>query len=128
MLSIDDLVEFPEVKLHKMNKNNVERVVHKNSRFTVEAQLNEFMDCIGDRGISIFLETAHPIVELFQNDENEWMLDVKSQGIDEDDIKKLKIVRAAYLISRFAELNAGKMVELKMKYKDLWRRMEKVIE
>ena len=97
-------------------------------RKTVEEDINDFMECVGDEGMTQFLKDSFALIELYNvTQEDDWIKEAHADASDHE-VRKLRIIRTAYLLSRFAEFNAGKMVELKMRWKDLWRRMEKEAE
>lgn len=92
---------------------------------TVEQEINDFMDCLGNTGLTSMLEHSWPLVDLYYvSEDKDWVKDEVGEELN----KQIRIIRTVYLFSKFADLNAGKMAEIKMRFKDLWQRMEKQAE
>lgn len=43
----------------------------------------------------------------------------------EEDKTNVRLIRTVYLMSKIAESHAGTLVTIKVRFKDLWKRMEK---
>lgn len=72
-----------------------------------------------------FYEDIAPFFELFHNPNGE---DWVRKEVGEENEHNVKLIRMAYLLSRFSELYAGKLVNINVSHKDLWRRIEKEVD
>ncbi len=70
-----------------------------------------------------FLRDLEPIFELYDvnDDETDWIRPFVSDG----EHNHVRLIRTVYLVSKFAEIHAGKLCVLNLKYKKLWQKMEK---
>lgn len=90
----------------------------------IEEEINDFLAIWGSKELISFLNEVIPLLELYDVDEkDDWV--EKDVGGDEENIRTIRLIRTVYLISRIAELHAGKLSIIKMRFKDLWKRMEK---
>lgn len=88
---------------------------------TVEQQIVEFMLDFGSDRLTKFLEDILPLFELFDvEDTSNWVTDV----VGKENEAPVTMIRTVYLMSIIAENHAGTLCTLKMRYKDLWKKME----
>lgn len=93
-------------------------------RKSIEQEINDFLDDWGCKEMTSFLRDIIPLFELYDvEDEDDWV--EQTVGGDEENVRTVRLIRTVYLVSRIAEFHAGKLCSMKIKYKDLWRRMEK---
>lgn len=89
---------------------------------TTEDLVNEFLihwDC---KQQVEFLRDIIPLFELYDvDDEEDWL----KKEVDEGTEKDIRLIRTVYLVSRICEFHAGKMLSINMRFKDLWKRMQK---
>lgn len=79
----------------------------------------EFWDC--DRQIS-FLKDTLMLFELYDvDDENDWVRD----AVGESNERNVRLIRTVYLLSRIADFHAGILCSINIKFKDLWKKLEK---
>lgn len=69
-----------------------------------------------------FLREIIPLFELYDvEDETDWVKD----EVGEENERNVRLIRTVYLMSRIAEFHTDRLCTLKIKFRDLWRRMEK---
>ena len=87
----------------------------------ISDEINEFLNDYAFDYMSQVLVDICPFLDLFLVDENDdWVMkEVKNEP------QQVRMIRAVYLISKFSELHTGRLMSMKIKYKDLWLRMEK---
>ena len=91
----------------------------------LSTELEEFLEYWNADSMTSFLREVIPLFALFDiEDENDWV----ANEVGKDNAQNVRIIRSAYLISRIAYLHAGKLCEIKIKFKDLWKRIEKDAE
>jgi hypothetical protein len=87
----------------------------------INEEINDFLaswDC--DRMIS-FLREIIPLFELYDvEDENDWVKD----AVGEENERNVRLIRTVYLMSRIAEFHSGRLCNLNVRFKHLWKRME----
>ncbi len=91
---------------------------------TTNELINEFLqewDCEKMQG---FFRDVIPLIELYDVEESDdWL----KEAVGEDDERNVRLVRTVYLVSKIAEFHAPRLCSLNIKYKDLWRKLEKEI-
>lgn len=88
---------------------------------SIEDEINDFLNDWGCKEMIAFLRDIIPLFELYDvEDENDWV----KQKVGEEDERNVRLIRTVYLVSKIAEFHAGKLCSLKMRYKDLWKKME----
>lgn len=71
-----------------------------------------------------FYEDIAPFFELFHNtEEGDWV----RREVGEENEHNVKLIRMAYLLSRFSEMYAGKLVNINVEHKGLWKRIEEEV-
>ena len=94
----------------------------KKKKKTLEEEINEFLGYWDANKMCDFLRDVIPLFELYDlEDEGDWVTD----AVGEEDERNVRLIRTVYLVSRIAEFHAGKLCEIKMTFKDLWKKMEK---
>ena len=89
---------------------------------TIEDGINEFLTIWGYEQMASFLRDIVHLFKLYDvEDENDWV----NQEVGEENATDIRLIRTVYLISRIADFHAGTLCTLKIKYKELWNRMEK---
>lgn len=72
--------------------------------------------------MSAFLRDIIPLFELYDvEQEDDWVAD----AVGDEDTRNVRLIRTVYLISRIAEFHAGKLASMKIRFRDIHRRMEK---
>lgn len=89
---------------------------------TLEEEINEFLDEFGFAQQNMLLHDLYDLFHIYDIDEKGNLKGI----VEEDDDSTVRLCRIVYLLSRIAEFHAGKLVAIKIKFKDLWRRMEKI--
>lgn len=90
----------------------------------IEEEIEAFLDVWNCNQIISLFEDIRPLVELYDVDEkDDW---VKNQVGDEY-CKNVRLVRTVYLLSIIAENHSGKMAEVRIHHKDLYKRLEKFV-
>jgi hypothetical protein len=88
---------------------------------TIEQEINDFLSSFGEKELISFLRDIIPLFELYDvEDENDWVKD----AVGEENEQNVRLIRTVYLMSRIAEFHTGKLSMIRMRFKDLWKRME----
>lgn len=88
----------------------------------LEQEINEFLEYWGCDQMSAFLRDIIPIFELYDVDgEDDWVAD----AVGDENTQNVRLIRTVYLVSRIAEFHAGKLCSISIKFKDIYRRLEK---
>src|SRR5688500_13510271 len=92
---------------------------------SLEEEINEFFDLWGMNEITEFLRSIIPLFELYNvDDEERWYKEMEE---DEEERNKI-LIRTVYLVSKIAELHAGKLCAVKINFKNLYQKMEKRVQ
>lgn len=88
---------------------------------TLEQELCEYLQLWNGKQMIAFLKDIIPLFNMFDTeDSSEW-----EEGTEaEEEALNVQIVRSAYLISRIADRHSGKLALMRVKHKDLWKRLE----
>lgn len=91
---------------------------------SLEEEINEFLNDWDFRSLTNFLRDIIPLFELYDvEDEDDWV--EKAVGGDAENVRTVRLIRTVYLVSRIAEFHAGKLCSINIKYKNIWKKMEK---
>ncbi len=93
---------------------------------TIQEEINEFLEFWDLKKQTSFLRDIIPLFELYDvHDEDDWVKNIV--GGDEDNVRNIRLIRTVYLISKIAEYHAANLCVIKIKFKDLDKKMEKYI-
>jgi hypothetical protein len=88
----------------------------------LEDEINAFLDVWNCDAMTRFLRDIIPLFELYDVDEqDDWV----EHAVGKDDERTVRLIRTVYLVSRIAEFHAGKLCDIKYRFKNLWTKMEK---
>lgn len=88
---------------------------------TIEQEINDFLSYWGEKELIAFLRDIIPLFELYDvDDEDDWVKD----AVGEENEQTVRLIRTVYLMSRIAEFHTGKLNLMRMRFKDLWKRIE----
>ncbi len=88
----------------------------------LEQEINEFLEKWDAVQMSSFLRDIGPLMDLYAiTDENDWV----KEAVGEDEARNVRLIRTVYLVSRIAEFHSGTLANLKIHFKDLYKKMEK---
>ena len=90
---------------------------------TVEQEINEFFDILNEKETLNLLTHMFFVFELYDVEEDDGWL---AECLAKEDIHNVRMIRTVYLLSKIADLYAGKFCEIKIKFKGLWQRLEEV--
>lgn len=92
---------------------------------TLEEEINAFVDMWGYKEQIAFFRDSVPLMELYDVVEgDDWVHD--SVGGDIENARTVRMLRTVYLVSRLAEFHAGLLCTINVRFKNLWKRMEKL--
>ena len=95
------------------------------NKHTIEEEINSFLEIWDCNQICDFLRDIIPIFELYYlDDDNDWVME--EIGGDEEETRTIRLIRTVYLISKIAENHAGRLANTKIKFKNLFIKMEKM--
>jgi hypothetical protein len=84
-------------------------------------EINDFLAIWDSQAMVNFLRDIIPLFELYDvEEEDDW---VKNE-VGEDNERNVRLIRTVYLISKISMQYSGKLSLLKMRFRDLWSRME----
>lgn len=90
---------------------------------TIEDEINGFLEIWDFEQLCSFLEDVIHLVHLYDVDEKtDWV----REAVGELNETNVRLIRTVYLISRLAERHAGKLCSASVRYKNLWRKLEKI--
>lgn len=90
---------------------------------TIEAEINEFLELWDVNSMISFLTSALHLTELYNVEvEDDWV----EKLVGPEEVITVRSIRTVYLMSKFAELQAGKLVHTQARFKNLWKRLEKI--
>lgn len=93
-----------------------------NKKKTLEEEINEFLEKWDCKQLTAFLRDIIPLFELYDvEDENDWVKD----AVGESNERTIRLIRTVYLVSIIAENHAGILCSIKMKFKNIFKRMQK---
>lgn len=91
-------------------------------KLNLEKEINDFLEYWDCNQMSAFLRDFIPLFELYDIEEdNDWIANI----VGKESADTVRLIRTVYLISKIAESHAGKLCSLRIRFKDLYRRMEK---
>ena len=91
---------------------------------TLEEEINEFLEVWDCKQLTTFLRDIIPLFELYDvEDEADWVKD----AVGESNERNVRLIRTVYLVSIIAENHAGILCSIKMKFKNIFKRMQKDI-
>lgn len=91
------------------------------SKKPVKDQIVDFLNRWDTSTNQLFLDAVHELYKLHDVDENDdWIRDHYGE-----DAENIRLIRTVYLISKFADRFAGKLVNTTIDHKGLWQKIEK---
>lgn len=95
------------------------------SKHSVDVDIHRFLELWPRETLVSFLSDVVKLFELYNvDDQDDWVAD----EVGQENVQNVRFIRTVYLISRIAELHAGKLCKIKIELKELYRRMENLIE
>ena len=91
---------------------------------TIEEEITQFLDYWDFPKMQDFMRDIVPLMDLYDNENEDWV----KNAVGEDNELNVTIVRSVYLISRIAEMHAGRLCYINASFKRLWERMEKIAQ
>ena len=92
-------------------------------KLTIEQEISLFLEDWTFKKMESFLKEIMAIAELFDVDEDN---DYIEKAVGKEDCANVRLVQAAYFISRLSEFHTGKLLKIKTDFPRLWERMEAV--
>lgn len=97
----------------------------KREKKTLEDKINAFLADWHHKDMLDFLKECGEIFFLFDVDENDdWVKKEIDPSSTETDVANVRLIRTIYLVSKMADLYAGKLCNLKMNHPKLWKELE----
>lgn len=88
----------------------------------INEEINDFLSSWDCEKMISFLREIIPLFELYDvEDESDWVKD----AVGEENERNVRLIRTVYLMSRIAEFHSGRLCSLNVRFKHLWKRMEK---
>jgi len=89
----------------------------------IEAEINEFLELWNVDSMISFLTNAFYLTELYNVEiEDDWVEKI----VGPEEVITIRSIRTVYLMSKFADLQAGKLAITKARFRNLWKRLEKI--
>ena len=93
--------------------------------FNVEKEINDFLQIWDFDQMTSFLKDVYDLFDLYNVDEeNDWVADI----VGKSDTRNVRLIRSVYLISRIAEFHSAKLCSINIRFKNLWKNLEKDAE
>lgn len=91
----------------------------------VEQEINDFLEIWDCDQINLFFKNIIPLLNLYNVDEDkDWVKDI----VGKEDLRNIRLIRTVYLLSIICENHSGKMAQVKIHYKDLYKRLEVIAD
>jgi hypothetical protein len=98
--------------------------MRKANKKSIEDQINDALDFWNCKKQIAFLRDIIPLFELYDvEDEDDWVTD----AVGEENERTVRLIRTVYLISKIAESHAGSLASFKIKFPNLYKKMEERI-
>jgi hypothetical protein len=90
-------------------------------------ETEEFIEHFGIQGVQALIKEVYEFYELYDVDEiDDWVAHyVKG---DAENVRNVRMIRSVYLVSRMAEFLSGKLVLVKTKFPNFYKRLEKYVK
>ncbi len=90
---------------------------------TLEQEINAFLE-LWDVDMQVgFLEDLIPLFHLYNVDkDDDWVKN--AVGGDDTNVATVRLLRTVYIISKIAEHYAGRLCNININFKNLWKKME----
>ena len=92
-------------------------------KITIEQELSLFLEDWSLKKMQSFIKEIMAIAELFNVEPED---DYIEKAVGKEDCVNVRLIQAAYYISRLAEFQTGKLLKVKTDFPRLWERMEAV--
>jgi HJR/Mrr/RecB family endonuclease len=90
---------------------------------TVEQEINEFVELWDAKTLVSFLECTMHLTELYSVEKDfDWV----EKEVGKHQTSTIRLIRTVYLISKLADVHAGKLATIKARFKNLWQRLENI--
>lgn len=97
----------------------------KHKKDDLELQINKFIEMYDLDKMNVLFKDILPLIELYHYDDgDDWV--EKQVGIE--NVVNIRLIRTIYLLSRFAHFHAGELCRINVNFKNLWSKMESVME
>jgi hypothetical protein len=91
------------------------------ARRDLDQEINAFLEMWDLNQLCAFMQDILPLIELYNVDEeDDWVRD----AVGEEDTRNVRLLRTVYLISKIADAHASILFNLKIRFKDIHKRME----
>lgn len=89
---------------------------------SIENQINQALELWDCKRQIAFLEDIIPMLELYDVDEDD---DWVKNAVGESNERNVRLIRTIYLISKIAENHCGTLASFKIRFPNLYLKMEK---
>ena len=97
----------------------------KRAKKTIDVKINDFLADWDQVDMKSFLGACGEVFFLYDVDENnDWVRKEISPESTDTDVANVRLIRTIYLVSKMADLYAGKLCNLAMKHPKLWKELE----
>ena len=97
----------------------------KRAKKTIDVKINDFLADWDHVDMKNFLEACGEVFFLYDVDENDdWVRKEINPESTDNDLANVRMIRTIYLVSKMADLYAGKLCNLKIKHPKLWKDLE----
>lgn len=91
-------------------------------KLSIEDQINGFLNDFDLDDMRLFLEICGEVFFLFDVDQDDDWIEKK---VGAENCSNIRLIKSVYLISKMSEFFAGRLCIMKMKYPQLYKKMEK---
>lgn len=90
---------------------------------SIEDEINDFLKVLEEENTLDLLHQMFHVYDLYDVDaDNDWV----RECVGEDNLHNVRLIRTAYLLSKIADLHAGRLALIKIKFGGLWKRLEDI--
>ena len=89
---------------------------------SIEDDIIEFLQYWNEEKLSNFYKSIMLLIELFDSEEE---IDWIEESVGKENERNVRAIRLTYLISKFADFHAPELCRTNIKFKNLWKKIEK---
>ena len=88
---------------------------------SIEEDITAFIEQWDFDRLTMFLRDVMPLFELFNvDDDNDWV----ANEVGAENERNVRLIRVVYLMSRIADMHAGKLCAINVHFKGLYKKLE----
>lgn len=90
---------------------------------SISKEINKFINLWDCNQMIAFFKQIYPLIELFEvTGKNDWVRD----EVGEENAQNVRVLKMVYILSKIADMHAGRLCRIKIEHKNLWKRLEEI--